>query len=89
MNDHICDTRPDRRDPRSTEQNIHYARGFMQGAMFFENHKKSFSTERKMINLLVALLKIREKARQGKDIGFVFQELERKFRLPPFGKKLP
>lgn len=89
MNNDICDTRPDFSGPRAIEQNIHYARGFMQGVMFFENHKKSFSTQRKMIDLLVALLKIRQKARQGKDIGFVFQELERKFRLPPFGKKLP
>lgn len=89
MNDRICDTCPDFSGPRATEQNIHYARGFMQGVMFFENHKNSFDTESKMIDLLVALLKLRARARQGKDIGFVFQELERKFRLPPFGKKLP
>lgn len=87
MKDRICDTCPDFSGPRATEQNIHYARGFMQGVMFLDCHRKSFGTEKKMIDLLIALLKIRAKAKNGKDIGFVFQELEKKFRLVAHGGK--
>ena len=53
--------------------------------MFLDCHRKSFATEKKMIDLMIELLKIRAKAKNGKQLGFVFQELERKFRLPPHG----
>lgn len=55
--------------------------------MFLDCHRESFGTEKKMDDLQIALLKIRAKAKNGKDIGFVFQELEKKFRLVAHGGK--